>query len=232
MDRSFGRLAEAYPLDPNTERFTAAGVYDKVAGLVVLALVTAAAGYALASPGQVLLAIVIAFAVGIAGTFRPRWARWTAPAYALIEGFALGGISGWYAKIAGGIIPLAVLFTGAVFVAALVAFRTGLVKVTPKFVSITIMATFGLMVVYIAALLGLRLPGIADLGPRGVIFGVIGLGIGVMNLFVDFQYVETAQERGYSAEGEWFAAYAMMASLVLVYINVLRILASAYGRRR
>jgi uncharacterized YccA/Bax inhibitor family protein len=232
LERNFGRLTEAYPLTPEAERFTAAGVYDKLAGLVVLALVAAAAGYLVATPGVVLVAIFAALGAYMIGLFRPAWARITAPVYALLEGFALGAISGWYAQIAGGIVPLAILFTGAVFVAALVAFRTGLVKVTPKFVSITLMATFGLFIVYLAALFGLRLPGVDELGPRGVIFGVIGLGIGVMNLFVDFQYVQTSEERGVSADGEWFGAQIMMASLVLVYINVLRILASAYGRRR
>ncbi len=53
--------------------------------------------------------------------------------------------------------------------------------------------------------------------------------IGVMYLFVDFNYVQVGEQRGLPAEGEWFGALILMASLVFVYINVLRVLAS---RRR
>jgi uncharacterized YccA/Bax inhibitor family protein len=41
-----------------------------------------------------------------------------------------------------------------------------------------------------------------------------------------------AEGSGMPADAEWSAAFAMMTALVLVYISMLRILASAYGGRR
>lgn len=232
IERTFNRMAVTFPAEATTERYRASGVYDKVALLVVMALATAAFGYLLASPGVVLVAVLVGFVLAMVGTFRPRTAKVVAPLYALVEGVALGGVSAFYASLGGGIVPLAVVFTGAVFLAALGLYRTGLVKVTPRFIAMTMMATAGLAVVYLAALLGLRLPGIDDLGPGGLIFGVIGLAVGVFNLFIDFAYVERAEVAGVSAEAEWYGALAMMLSLVLVYISVLRIVASSGGGRR
>ena len=63
----------------------------------------------------------------------------------------------------------------------------------------------------------------------GAIFALIGVLLGVAYLFVDFHYIDVFEERKAPVEAEWFGALLLMASLVMVYLNVLRILAS---RRR
>ena len=100
-------------------------------------------------------------------------------------------------------------------------------KVTPKFVTMTLMAAFGFFLVSLALLFGLPVPGLSGAGGLAVL-GVFGVAIGVAFLFVDFSYIQIAEDRRYSADGEWFGALLLMTSLVFVYINVLRIL----GRRR
>ena len=57
--------------------------------------------------------------------------------------------------------------------------------------------------------------------PRGVI-------IGVMNLFADFAYIYKAQQAGVTAEAEWYGAFMLLVSSVMVYLALLRMLA---GRR-
>ena len=126
-----------------------------------------------------------------------------------------------------GVAPLAIVFTAAVFVGALVVFRSGFVKVTPRFVSMTIMAGFGFLAVLIAGLFGL-FPGLSSQTGLLVI-GVIGVVIGVMYLFIDFNAVQLGEQRRLPAEAEWYGALMLMMSLVFVYINVLRVVAS---RRR
>ena len=83
------------------------------------------------------------------------------------------------------------------------------------------------MAVFLASLLGLPIPGVEDVGTRGLIFGVIGLGVGVLNLFVDFAAIQDMETRGADAQGEWFGALILLTSLVLVYISILRILGSS-----
>jgi uncharacterized YccA/Bax inhibitor family protein len=207
-------------------------VYNKVALLLCLATVTAVYGYTTATPGVAVGAILTAFVIGLVGSFKPRWAKVVAPVYALLEGTGLGFVSAEYANIMHGIVPDAIVLTGGVFVGTWAAYRTGLVRVTPRFVTMTITLTLGLALVFLMSMFGLPVLGVNDLGPKGVIFGAIALLIAVFNLFVDFAFVESAAARRLDAEGEWYGAFAIMLSLVLVYISVLRILASAAGGRR
>ena len=44
-----------------------------------------------------------------------------------------------------------------------------------------------------------------------------------MNLFVDFSFVDRAQTAGIEAEAEWFSAFTILVSSVMVYLALLRI---------
>jgi len=227
QERSYERLSSTYPLRGDAAPFTAAGVYDKLAGLLFIVALSAAVGAFLLPVGVILGLLLVALASSLLGIFKPNLARICAPVYAVAEGGVLGFVSRLYTEEAGGVVPLAILFTGAVFVGCLVAFRSGLVKVTPRFLTMTMVASFGLLAIFMASLLGLPIPGVEDVGTRGLIFGVIGLGVGVLNLFVDFAAIGDMEKRGADADGEWFGALILLTSLVLVYISILRILASS-----
>src|SRR5579883_2132295 len=207
MERAFDRAAGAYA-GPEVAPFTAAGVYDKLGMLVLLALLTGAVGYATDSAGLALLGIVAGFVLALIGIFRPAAARIVAPLYALAEGLALGAITAAYATGSNGVAPLAIIFTGGIFLAALVIFRSGLVKVTPKFVSMTIMAGFGFLLVVLAGVLGL-FPGL-DSQTGLLVFGVIGVILGVAYLFLDFNAVTVGEARGLPADAEWYFALMLM----------------------
>ncbi len=232
MERAYDRVAVAYATPAGVENldvetYTAAGVYDKLGLLVVLALATGAVGYATASTGLLLLGLFGGLVLAMVGIFRPTAARIVAPLYALAEGLCLGALTALYATGSKGVAPLAIVFTAAVFLGALVVFRSGLVKVTPRFVSMTVMAGFGFLAVLIAGMFGL-FHGLASQSGLLVI-GVIGVVIGVMYLFIDFNAVQVGEQRRLPVEAEWYGAFTLMMSLVFVYINVLRIVAS---RRR
>jgi uncharacterized YccA/Bax inhibitor family protein len=219
----------------DTRPFSAARAYDKLVVLCIIALLSAAFGYLAVPIGLAFVCMVGAFALVIVSWFRMRWARVIAPAYSVLEGIALGAISSEYASLGHGIVPTAIVFTAGVFVAALVLYRTGLVRVTPRMMSLAFMGCLGLVAVGILSVFGLSLPGVNSFGSAGLIFGVIALGIAVLNLFTDFEYVNRSEQLRVSADAEWAAAFAMMTALVLVYISILRILGAAYGgggRRR
>ena len=226
LERAYDRINDSYGR-PAGATVTANGVYDKLGMLVLLALLTGAVGYATDSTALLVIGLLGGLVTHLVGIFKPTTARVMAPLYALFEGLALGALTGLVATQTHGVAPLAILFTAGIFAGALIVFRSGLVKVTPRFVSMTIMASVGFMVALIAGWLGL-LPGLS--GETGLlVFGVIGIVIGVMYLFLDFNWVQVAEQRQYPEESEWFLALILMGSLVFVYINVLRVLAS---RRR
>jgi len=227
QERSYERLASTYPLQGDAAPFSASGVYDKLAGLLFIVALSAAVGAFFLPLAAVVVLLLVALGSSLLGIFKPKLARVCAPVYAVAEGAVLGYISRLYTEEAGGVVPLAILFTGAVFVGCLVAFRSGLVKVTPRFLTMTMVASFGLLALFMASLLGLPIPGVEDVGTKGLIFGVIGLGVGVLNLFVDFAAIQDMEKRGADSGGEWFGALILLTSLVLVYISILRILASS-----
>jgi uncharacterized YccA/Bax inhibitor family protein len=217
-----------------TKTFRAHRTYDKLAMLVgitaISGAVTASVVEKSASVRSLYIpAMVVAMGLGLAGTFKPQWAKTVAPIYALVEGVVLGVLSKVFASVAGtSIVPTAIILTSAAFVGCLLLFRSGVVKVTPKFVSMIGIAGMALFAAYLAALFGLKLPGINDLGPKGLIFGVIGLAIAVGYLFIDFDRVQKMEENQSMTDSvEWYLALQLMLSLVMVYVNVLRILASS-----
>jgi uncharacterized YccA/Bax inhibitor family protein len=227
MEKAYDRMALEYGTGAAVEPFTAAGVFDKLGLLVILALVTGAVGYAVDSTGLLLLGLVAGLVLSLVGIFKPGTARVVAPLYALAEGLALGSLTALYATGSNGVAPLAIIFTGGIFMGALIVFRSGLVKVTPKFAQMTMVALVGFLFVGIAGALGL-FPGLSS--QTGLlIYGVIGVGIALMCLFMDFNYVYVGEQRGLPAEAEWYGALILMIGLVFLYLNVLRIIAS---RRR
>lgn len=209
--------------------FSAARAFDKLLILSLLAAVSGAVGYVAVPVGMAFACMAVAFGLVLLSWFRMRWARVIAPAYAVLEGLALGSVSAAFATFGHGVVPTAIVFTAVTFVAALFLYRTGLVRVTPRMVAVAFMGALGLVVVGLLSLIGLSLPGVASLGTAGLIFGVAALAIAVVSLFTDFAYVTQAEAAALPSEAEWAAAFAMMTALVLVYISILRIAAVAYG---
>lgn len=225
-----------------TKTYRAHRVYDKLAFLVGITVVSGAVTATLvgssATIGALLIpAMLVAIGCALAGSFKPNLAKTVAPVYALAEGAVLGAVSKAYSNVASGIVPTAIFLTGGLFVGCLLVFRTGIVKVTPRFVS---MISIGLMVLfglYLAALFGLAVPGINSLGPKGLIFGIIGLALGLGRLFIDFDRVQQFETNAAGGGGamtdnaEWFLSFQLLLSLVMIYVNVLRILAASSSRR-
>jgi uncharacterized YccA/Bax inhibitor family protein len=230
--QNYSRLVSTFgPTAPEVSDrapLVATDVFDKVAMLSGLALLGGIASAVANLPsGFMIVALIAAMGFGFAGIFRPAKANVFAPIYALTMGAVLGWVSRFYSSGNGAVVPLAILGTTAIFFAVLVAYRTGLVRVTHRFVQVTLVATIGLLAMMIAVMLGLTLPYTSKGMTSLVVFGVLYLFIAVMNLFVDFNFVYKAQSAGVSKDGEWFAALSIMFALVMVYLALLRIL----GRR-
>lgn len=227
MEKAFDRITDTYPFTPERV-FTAAGVYDKTGMLVVLSLVTGTVGYLSNNGALILAGVILGLVFALVGIFKPTTAKYMAPLYALAEGLALGGTTAYYATTNGtGIVPMAIIFTGGIFLGALIVFRSGLIKVTPKFMAMTMMAFVGFFLLSLAILFGLPIPGLSGSSTL-LVLGVLGVAIGVACLFMDFNAIQIAEQKRLSADGEWYCALTLMIGLVFVYLNVLRIL----GRRR
>lgn len=177
---------------------------------------------------------VVGFLSAIAICFRHTWAPALAPLYALAEGLFLGGISASLEARYPGIVIQAVGGTFGTLGGLLLAYQSGLIKPTENLKLGIVAATGGICLVYlislVGGLLGFPLPFIHAAGPIGIGFSVVVVVIAALNLVLDFDFIEQAAERGAPKELEWYGAFALMVTLVWLYIEILRLLAKLRGR--
>src|SRR5450432_4937713 len=102
--------------------------------------------------GGAVLGLITALVV----IFKKEWAAYLTPVYALFEGVFLGGISAIYnnafAKTAPGIVTQAVLLTFGAVISMYLLYRFRVIKVTEKLRSIIFIATAGIAVFYLLAM--------------------------------------------------------------------------------
>ncbi len=210
--------------------------------VVLLGTVLLAAGFAwFAVPdsavgGVVAIGFIGALVLGLYMAFSGRANAVTATSYAALEGLALGGISELFNRQWPGIVVQAV--TGTIMVAGgvLVVYKTGAVRVTPKFTKIVFAATLGvvgLMLVNLVA--GIFTDG--GLGLRDANNPVIAIGFSLLciviaasNLIVDFDMIEQSVRRGVDEKVGWYLSWGILVTLVWLYLEILRLLSYFTGR--
>jgi uncharacterized YccA/Bax inhibitor family protein len=212
-------------------RMTLQGTINKT--LLLLFLVIAAAAlvwenFALLMP-FILPAVILGFIVAIVTIFRPEWSPVTSPVYAVLEGVILGAISALMNTVYPGIVGQAVILTFGVFVLLLVVFSSRLIRVTGTFRLVVIGATGAICLLYIANIIlsffGMQIGFIHESGWLGIGFSLVVVVVASLNLILDFDYIEKGVEHGLPKHMEWYAAFALLVTLVWLYLEILRLLA-------
>jgi uncharacterized YccA/Bax inhibitor family protein len=167
--------------------------------------------------------------MGLITAFKPTAAPYTAPAYALLEGLAIGGISAMYESQQPGIALQAVGLTMGTMLCMLGAYRFKLIKVTENFKMMVAAATGGICLLYIVDLLlsffGHPVTMIHQSGPWGIAFSLFVVCIAALNLVMDFDFIAQGVAQRSPKYVEWYSAYALMVTLIWLYLEILRLLA-------
>jgi uncharacterized YccA/Bax inhibitor family protein len=173
--------------------------------------------------------------VGLVASFKPNWAPIAAPIYALLEGLFLGGISALLEKSYPGIAMQAVSLTFGVLFVLLLAYKLRIVRATRGFKLGIIAATGAIFFVYTANMVAT----LVFHSPFSILYSSSPLGIGIslvitvvaaLNLILDFDLIEQGAAMGAAKYMEWYGAFALMVTLVWLYIRMLRLLSQM--RRR
>tara|TARA_B100000161_G_scaffold53570_1_gene35118 strand:- start:300 stop:1058 length:759 start_codon:yes stop_codon:yes gene_type:complete len=166
--------------------------------------------------------------------FRPTLAMYTAPIYAILQGLFLGGISAAFESMYPGIVIQATGLTFGTLASLLVLYKTGVIKPTENFRLMIVSATMGIAVLYaisfVMSLFGSGIGFIHSNGLFGIGFSLFVVGIAAMNLVLDFDFIEDGAERGAPRYMEWFGAFALMVTLIWLYLEMLRLLAKIRSR--
>jgi len=217
---------------------TISGAVNKTA-LSLLVLVVAASYTGSMDPGEatpwIFAGAIGGLVVALVTVFKQTWAPFTTPAYAILEGLALGGISAAFEARYPGIVSQAVFLTFGTLGALLLAYRSGLIQATENFKLGVVAATGGIALVYFASFVmsffGASIPLIHSSGTFGILFSVFVVVIAALNLVLDFDFIEQGAEHGAPRYMEWYAAFGLLVTLVWLYLEILRLLAKLQERR-
>lgn len=157
--------------------------------------------------------------------------------YAALEGLFLGAFSFVVANLmvsgvsAGALISQAVLGTIGVFAGMLVVYKTGAIRVTPKFTRFIVASLFGVVVLMLGNLVlalfgvgGGEGLGLRSGGPLAIVFSLVCIGLAAFSFLIDFDAADQMIRAGAPEKAAWGIALGLTVTLVWLYIEILRLL--------
>ena len=180
-------------------------------------------------PGGFWLASFAALFVGIFLNLNPRRAALLGAVYAVLQGYVMGAISAMFEAQTEGIVGAAIVATVAVFLVALLLYVTRIVRPTQRMAFGVTVALGGLLLFYSFV----WLVSIFDWGwlysdqfqTIGVLVTLGSIILAALSFTLDFGSVEAGVANGAPKFMEWYMAYALMVTLIWLYITILRLLA-------
>ncbi len=178
---------------------------------------------------------------GLVISFKPTLAKYLAPAYGLLEGFVVGGLSavvnGMFAEKFPNLVPTAVALTFGVAMAMFLLYNFRIIRPTQKFKSIILSSVIGIGIFYLITLLlsafgvHMQFMSITDSSPLGIGISVFVTIIAALTLILDFEMIEVGAETGAPKYMEWYSAWGLLVTMVWLYIEVLKLLSRLASSR-
>src|ERR1700761_4565853 len=174
-------------------------------------------------------------------SFSPKASKYLSPAYALLEGFALGGISAvindaFKVKYPN-IIMEAVLLTFGVAFAVFLLYNARIIKATNKFRAVIASSILGIGIFYLIDIVlgffGIRIPFMqfGDNSMIGIGINFFIVVIAALSLVLNFDQIETGEQMGAPKYMEWYSAFGLLVTLVWLYLEILKLLSRFANNR-
>lgn len=211
------------------DKMTVFGIFLKsICGILVIAAIT---GYLWMlskngvsmkwfTSGGMLGSIIISIVISV----RQRWAKVLVPLYIIAKGFFLGGFSAYAHRHFPELPYQAIGVTIITFFTMLILYQTRVIVVTKKLRSVIISATVSIMMVYLISWI------LSFFGIKSFIMGNSWLAIGFniiaaivasFALLLDFDFIERFKNKA-PKQKEWIATWGLLATLIWLYVEVLR----------
>ncbi|WDM21899.1 Bax inhibitor-1/YccA family protein [Paenibacillus polymyxa] len=221
--------------EASEQRMTIGGTVNKTLLLLVLLIVSGSITWYMTYEGTVeVLSLLTAGFIGMAGvalaiSFFPKSAPILSPVYAILSGFALGGVSAFMEYEYPGIVANAILLTVGILFWMLFMYTQRIIKVTRGFISFVVLCTMAIFLVtlvdFMLNFFGMNVPYIHETGWLGIGISLFIVIIAALNLLVDFNFIEEQADQGAPKYMEWYGAFALLVTLVWLYVRILDLLA-------
>lgn len=237
-DRGFARINPAVfsnrPVDlsvpttiearPMAAPMSIEDVVLKSAALFAVLVTVGAFAWKANNPALALVGMVVGLVLAMVNTFSKKVRPALILAYAAAQGLALGTISAIYESAYDGIVGQAVVATACAFGGVLLAYRSGKIRVTPKFTRVLMGSLIGYFVFGLISLF-IGFP----TGGLGTLISVGGVLLASMFIVMDLDQIEKAVAARAPHEESWRMAFGLMVTLVWLYMEVLRLLSILRG---
>ncbi len=214
-----------------TGRLTYDDVVAKTGIMFAVLLVGAAIGWQV--PGLLWVGLIVGLVLGLVNSFKREPNPALMLAYAGFEGLFVGGISKYFEDAWDGIVGQAVISTLVLFAVALFAYRSGRIRVTPKFQRGMFIALAGYGVLLLINLVSALFGGPTIWGGENPLLALavslFAVGLATLSLILDFDFIEKGVRNGLPERFAWTAAFGLIVTLVWLYIELLRLIAILRG---
>ena len=228
---SAGDLQDMYnrPAYAPPARFmTLDDVVMKTAITLGVVVATGAVAWIFKLSGLAVVGALVGFVLALVISFKQSTNPTLILSYAAAEGIFLGAVSRVFNDAYPSVAIQAVVGTAGVFAGMLVVYKTGAIRVTPKFTRWLLGALIGVVVLMLVNLvasffteggLGLRNGGALAIG-----FSLLCIGIAAFTFLLDFDTIDKGIKQGAPERFAWYAAFGLTVTLVWLYLEILRLL--------
>lgn len=220
VDSEFAKIAGQNR--PMTMEGTASKVFSMFLGVL------AGAGVTVFLQLQALLlpAMLVGLGLGLWASLGKTVRPGVMMAYAVVQGVFIGALSSIFESMYPGIAQSAVIGTLTTAGAMFMAYRFGWIKVNERFTRVMTFALIGYMAF---ALINLGFSLFAGnsiySSDWGWVAALVGVGLAAFTLNLDFEAIRVGVAEGWPQDMEWRAAFGLTASLLWLYVEILRLLA-------
>lgn len=234
---SAGDLQDIYnrPAYAPPARFmTLDDVVMKTAATLGVVAATGAVAWIFNLGGLAIVGALVGFVLALVISFRQSTNPALILSYAAAEGLFLGGISRLFNDaFGGGIVIQAVVGTVGVFAGMLVVYKTGAIRVTPKFTRWLLGALIGVVVLMLVNLIASFITdgglGLRDGGALAIGFSLLCIGVAAFTFLLDFDMIDKGIKQGAPERFAWYAAFGLTVTLVWLYVEIIRLLSILRG---
>lgn len=218
----------------DSDRMTINGTVGVTALLLFVTVASAAFAWGRLGFGIGIVCAFVAMGLSFVTGFKPDKAPILGIPFAIAEGVFVGVVSNYYNEAYQGIVLTAAGLTIAILFAMLGIYRTGIIPVTRNFQIAVAAGVAGIGLLYLVtfalSFAGIQMPLVQSNSNFGILFTIAVIVLACATLVVNFDFIEKGAEQGAPKYMEWAGAVGLVATIVWLYLELLRLLSKFQSR--